>query len=116
MNKVTDRVRVVPSIELSDMRLAGLAGRGGTASYRSRGTDYGTPAGFGNHAQHGIRAGKDRRDDKSPYRVQGDHCKQYAQGRCAGSRNASSGDCRRVQAQVPLVEMEGQRHPSGHHQ
>lgn len=32
MNKVTDRVRVVPSIELSDMRLSGLAGRCGTVT------------------------------------------------------------------------------------
>ena len=32
MKKVTERVRVVPSIELSDMRLSGIAGRCGTVT------------------------------------------------------------------------------------
>lgn len=32
MKKVTDRVRVTPSVELSDMRLSGLAGRCGVVT------------------------------------------------------------------------------------
>ena len=37
MKNVTDRVRVVPSVELSDMRLSGLAGRCGTVTEQALG-------------------------------------------------------------------------------